>query len=353
MKTKSLIVCIILLLIASTTGFSQQSSQEINVSPNAPKDKPVATKDSETQKFEEAIKPFVELARKTYPEAKARFVKGLPSGHSFFITTRLYDSARRFEQVFVAVREIKDGKIKGLIWSDIQLVSGYKQGDTYTFPESELIDWTISNPDGTEEGNFVGKFLDTYRPESTVEPAVWRSEPVTPERISQRIEELAIKYQADAPIPRMALYDIGYPLNDQESTSPDGNAVILVTALVQEEEELPLKRVYVLADGKEIDLKSIRQVLSKQSVANSISAKTFGAFRVDMLCLLPLYLRMKSADLILDFAKNKSGFKVVTFGTPVSPEVRKLSVKIPTGVGPSAQVLDEFVKREYPSFFKQ
>ena len=28
----------------------------------------------------------------------------------------------------------------------------------------EVLDWTISKPDGTEEGNFVGKFLDTYRP---------------------------------------------------------------------------------------------------------------------------------------------------------------------------------------------
>ena len=30
--------------------------------------------------------------------------------------------------------------------------------------ESDVLDWTISKPDGTEEGNFVGKFLDTYKP---------------------------------------------------------------------------------------------------------------------------------------------------------------------------------------------
>jgi len=43
-------------------------------------------------------------------------------------------------------------------------VTGYKHGDTYSFPEADLLDWTISKPDGTEEGNFVGKFLDTYQP---------------------------------------------------------------------------------------------------------------------------------------------------------------------------------------------
>ena len=33
-------------------------------------------------------------------------------------------------------------------------------------PELEVLDWTVSKPDGTEDGNFVGKFLDTYKPEN-------------------------------------------------------------------------------------------------------------------------------------------------------------------------------------------
>jgi hypothetical protein len=42
-------------------------------------------------------------------------------------------------------------------------VKGYKHGDEYKFPESEVLDWTISKPDGTEEGNFIGKFFDSLR----------------------------------------------------------------------------------------------------------------------------------------------------------------------------------------------
>ncbi len=34
----------------------------------------------------------------------------------------------------------------------------------YSFNEDELLDWLISKPDGSEEGNVVGKFLDTYGP---------------------------------------------------------------------------------------------------------------------------------------------------------------------------------------------
>jgi hypothetical protein len=29
----------------------------------------------------------------------------------------------------------------------------------YTFSEEELIDWTLTSPGGSEEGNFIGKFL--------------------------------------------------------------------------------------------------------------------------------------------------------------------------------------------------
>jgi len=353
MKAKSILICVTFILIISTTAFSQQASQEINVAPNAPKDKPVDAKGREVIQFEEAIKPYVEQARKTYPEAKRRFLNGLPPKHTFFITTRLHDSAGRFEQVFIAVKEIKDGKITGLIWTDIQLVSGYQMRDSYTFPESELIDWTVSKPDGNEEGNFVGKFLDSYHPQSVVEPSVWRNKPATPERMSERIEAGAIKYQANAPIPRVVLYDIGYPNNEQEYAALDGHAVILLTALAQQREELPLHRVYVLVDGKEIDLKPLKLVLSEQSAAASVSAKTFGAFRADALYLLPIYLRMKAGDLMVDFERNKTGLRIATFGTPVPAEVGRLNIKAPTGAEVSDKTLEEFIKREYPSFFKE
>jgi uncharacterized protein YegJ (DUF2314 family) len=105
----------------------------------------------------------VERAKETYPQAKKQFLAGLPPKHTFYITTRVHDKQGRFEQVFVAVKEIKEGTIKGVISSDTVLVTKYKAGDAYSFSESELIDWTITRPDGSEEGNFVGKFLDTYK----------------------------------------------------------------------------------------------------------------------------------------------------------------------------------------------
>ena len=142
----------------------EAESTGVSLAANAPPDKPVDLRAEQVKKLDEAIKPYIQKAKDTYPEAKKRYLTGLPPKETFFITTRLHDKAGRFEQVFIAVKEIKDGLIKGVISSDLHIVSGYNYGDSYSFPEGELIDWTITKPDGSEEGNFVGKFLDTYQP---------------------------------------------------------------------------------------------------------------------------------------------------------------------------------------------
>ena len=351
MTPKSVLLLVVLTLVTCSVAIAQQPTptREVYVAPNAPKDKPVNARESEAEQIEAAIKPYIEKARTTYPEAKARFLKGLPPKHTFFITTRLTDSSKRIEQVFIAVNEIKEGKVSGAIASEIHLVSGYKFGDTYTFAESELIDWTISKPDGTEEGNFVGNFLDSYQVTHVVAEGGWRNEPVTPESMNQRLEEAAVQYAAHAPIPRIVLFDIGFPINEQEYAALDGNAVILFTAVSQTREELPLQRVYVLSEGKEVELKLVRVVLAELKTTNTQSAKTFGRFRADALYLLPISLRAKNVDLLVDFQVNRSGFKLATLGPPLPDHLNRLISVKTSGAGPSQSALETFIKREYPT----
>jgi len=165
MKLRQITLLFAFVLASGAVGLAQEPDRLPVLAPNAPADKPQLVKSAEQKAFEDAIKPYVEKARKTYPDAKERFLAGLPPKHFFFVTTRLNDSSGRWEQVFIAVKEIKEGTISGLIASEIQTVSGYKFGDKYSFTESDLLDWTVSKPDGTEDGNFVGKFLDTYKPD--------------------------------------------------------------------------------------------------------------------------------------------------------------------------------------------
>lgn len=131
---------------------------------NASKDQPVAaTSPSEVAALEKAIAPYVEQAKRSFPDAKKRFVAGLPTGHKFAVATKLH-SPGKVETVFVMVQSIKGDQITGQIASDVRGVTGYKAGDSYTLPESDLVDWVIARPDGSEEGNVVGKFLETWHP---------------------------------------------------------------------------------------------------------------------------------------------------------------------------------------------
>ena len=92
-----------------------------------------------------------------------------PAGHAFFVVTQLHDGSGVTEQVFVAVSGIRDGRISGRIASEIMAVKGFKNTDPYSFAESDLVDWSISRPDGTEEGNVVGKFVDEWNAKKTTQ----------------------------------------------------------------------------------------------------------------------------------------------------------------------------------------
>jgi hypothetical protein len=160
--SKGLIHLLAAVVIAcASAGEPQQGT----LSPNAPVDRPVAVEgrssDEALARMRELTAPYTEQALATYPDAKGRYLAGLPPGETFFVTTVLRDSAGRFEQVFVLVDQIDDGIVKGRIASEILSVDGYRRGQPHTFREADIVDWLISKPDGSEEGNFVGKFLDT------------------------------------------------------------------------------------------------------------------------------------------------------------------------------------------------
>jgi hypothetical protein len=113
----------------------------------------------------------VAKAKKTYPAAKKRFLAGLPPGWRFCVACRLFDNdddrAKGFpyEDVLVAVDSIKDGTVHGRIANKLELLTNYHYKQAITFRESEVMNWLFERPDGSEEGNILGKFLDHYKPQ--------------------------------------------------------------------------------------------------------------------------------------------------------------------------------------------
>lgn len=126
-----LLPVVILLNIACAT----RGRQPVHVAPSAPEDRPLGATTETRAELYVLMEPYIDQARATYPSARDRFLAGLPPQHSFFAVTRLRDAEGHTEQVFIAVDQIRDGKITGRIWNDIYLVRGFEKGKSYTFLE--------------------------------------------------------------------------------------------------------------------------------------------------------------------------------------------------------------------------
>jgi uncharacterized protein YegJ (DUF2314 family) len=130
---------------------------------NAPVNKPFKATGQQLAAYDKAIAPYVAKSRATYPAAKTRFLAGLPPGYSFSVRVRLTDPNGQREDSFMTVKKISGDKITGVLGS-VDILHSYKTGQTITVKESDIDNWVIVRPDGSEEGNYVGKFLDHYKP---------------------------------------------------------------------------------------------------------------------------------------------------------------------------------------------
>lgn len=139
------------------------AAEDAQLAPNAPKDKPYTIEQNQAEAMNRLLAPLIAQARATYPATKQRFRAGLPPGQILFVTTTLRDSHGMRERAFIRVQRIESDRVYGTIANDLMAIHELRLGDRYDLPEGELIDWTISKPDGTEDGNLVGKFLDTYQ----------------------------------------------------------------------------------------------------------------------------------------------------------------------------------------------
>jgi tetratricopeptide (TPR) repeat protein len=128
---------------------------------SSPRDRLIHTQGSETIEMDKKIKVLIDKARATLPAVKKRYSKGLPPGQILMVTTRLHDGGR-FEQVFVRVNRWEADIITGKLASNVT-TPNHRIGERAQLKEKDVLDWTIMKPDGSEEGNLIGKFLDTCK----------------------------------------------------------------------------------------------------------------------------------------------------------------------------------------------
>ncbi|MEP6847606.1 MAG: hypothetical protein ABI999_02030 [Acidobacteriota bacterium] len=180
----------------------------------------------------------------------------------------------------------------------------------------------------------------------------WYGHPVTGDYISGELEKLAVEYAEYASIPKMAIYDIGYPKDAKEFHDLDGYGLILVAAVSQTKEELPVRRVYVSLDGKDHELPRLNMYLSAVPDIASQTAKTLGTFRMDSIYAFPVYLRLQKANVYAEFAKDPRPMVIAKFDGSTPSSLMRLPTDKPANAGYLKVALRTFMKREYPGYFQ-
>src|SRR5213083_2549744 len=158
----------------------------------------------------------------------------------------------------------------------------------------------------------------------------WSRNPATDAEMTDRLRGAASQYRRYAPIPRIALYNIGYPSSPAEYEALNGYGAIVVTVVAQDSAELPLARLYFRsAAGVESALPVVVFRCGRLVPADSVVATTFGNNRCDALHFFPVQLAPTQGDLLADFAVRRSGFRIERFSGQTPPALVGFPIRQP------------------------
>ncbi len=104
-----------------------------------------------------ALADPVREALRTLPQAKKKFLAGLPSGDQFLLSVRVAASDTSFRQVSARVLGWHGNTVQALLLPD---EASSAEPTPVSFPETAVVDWMLLRASGREEGNYVGRYLE-------------------------------------------------------------------------------------------------------------------------------------------------------------------------------------------------
>jgi hypothetical protein len=107
---------------------------------------------------ETALANPVREALRTLPQAKKKFLAGLPIGDQFLLSVRVIATDTSFRQASARVLGWHGNTVQALL---LPTDTAAKTEPTpVSFPETAVVDWTLLRASGREEGNYVGRYLE-------------------------------------------------------------------------------------------------------------------------------------------------------------------------------------------------
>ncbi|TGE09646.1 hypothetical protein [Hymenobacter fodinae] len=125
---------------------------------------PTSTLATLVTQLEQLQGPLPEVPRKeakrTLPQLRQRYQRGLPVGTICYLTVNTLNESATPEPLVVEVATWQAGKLTGRIMRLSHEEGRAMAGAPVSFEETAILDWLLLRPNGAEEGNYVGKYLD-------------------------------------------------------------------------------------------------------------------------------------------------------------------------------------------------
>ena len=175
---------------------------------------------------------------------------------------------------------------------------------------------------------------------------------VTPERITQQIEEWAKQRQdSGGPSARVAHVWIFFAGGPNEFAALGRYSVLLLTVVTHRSEELPLKRVYIRANDQEVPVQKLSSWRGDVD-SSLLTHKIYGPYREGGFYLLPTGMTMRNGQLLADFAVNRTGMPILQLPNKGTPDqVKRFPNLDPTPrAKPELKVLQALLEKRTAGF---
>jgi len=173
----------------------------------------------------------------------------------------------------------------------------------------------------------------------------------SPQRINTDIEDAAKRRTDPNPAPRVRFSKIFYAENASEFAALRRYSIMLLTVISQKTEELPVKRVFIKANGQEVPLK---QVMTWRSAVGTetLAHKVYGPYREDAYYLIPTGLMLRNGELLFDYAANAANIGILRLPSAAAPDATKTFGNLDPAANskPDLKALQTMIGRRFPGF---
>jgi hypothetical protein len=171
-------------------------------------------------------------------------------------------------------------------------------------------------------------------------------QPTTDAVILGRLEETLREIPAGSFAPRIAMADVAYPSSQSELDAVGSYAVLLVTVVSHDPNELPIDRVEIRSETKTAKL--IEVGTHRSLLARPRLAEVFGQFRYDGIYLVPVSATRVDTAVTVFIGRGAYPLAVLRFPRDGDGETLPPDLVLGPVRRPDPEALRAMVEREFP-----